>query len=89
MISVFLERTTIAALVSLAVYVVACLPYVMTFNIEFSMEISFVQKILVVSTSNRDNNVLIPFILKYELFSNQIGQLIFEHLPILLHCCSL
>ena len=49
MISVFLERTTIAALVSLTVYVVACLPYVITFNIEFSVKISFLHKILVVS----------------------------------------
>ena len=84
MISVFLERTTIAALVSLAVYVVACLPYVITFNIEFSVEISFVHKIVVVSTSNGVDYVLIPFILKYEVF-----QIIFEHLAIQHHCFSL
>ena len=66
MISVFLERTTIAALVSLAVYVVACLPYVITFNIEFSVEISFVQKIFVVSTHNRLHDVFIPFSLNIE-----------------------
>ena len=89
MISVFLERTTIAALVSLAVYVVACLPYVITFNMEFSMEISFVQKIFVVSTSNEVNNVLIPLILKFELFQIKLVDLFFEYLPNLRHCFSL
>ena len=78
MISVFLERTTIAALVSLAVYVVACLPYIITFNIEFSVEISFVQKIFVVSTHNRPHDVFIPFSLNIEtnnFFPNPTGQL--------------